>query len=350
MLNLYFMRTIIFLFLFVSITISCKQEPESVKSNTIDTLKINNSEKAIQALTEFYVLFYGSDKPLNDKNKMKNYVSERILKKIDSLTSNEKNLILDYDPFIKGQDYDGDVIKKTLKIEPLKNENEYRISFLLFDDKNEKRTYVDVLLKKDKNKNFLIYSILNDEYLNFKKDNSPISTNLVANENEIINSLKFDNYHILKNEKCDLNEDGLNDIILIFSISKEFNQQDETTLDSPVYILINTGENNFEVYKNKHIIYTFMPNTPAEGFRNLAIKNNFFTIEQQEGGGKFFIDTYTTFKYDKQNKTIILSKYGKSYTDRNDPDKLIPDKIYTSKNFKIITFEEFNAQTIEKKF
>ncbi len=350
MLNLYFMRTIIFLFLFVSITISCKQEPESVKSNTIDTLKINNSEKAIQALTEFYVLFYGSDKPLNDKNKMKNYVSERILKKIDSLTSNEKNLILDYDPFIKGQDYDGDVIKKTLKIEPLKNENEYRISFLLFDDKNEKRTYVDVLLKKDKNKNFLIYSILNDEYLSFKKDNSPISTNLVANENEIINSLKFDNYHILKNEKCDLNEDGLNDIILIFSISKEFNQQDETTLDSPVYILINTGENNFEVYKNKHIIYTFMPNTPAEGFRNLAIKNNFFTIEQQEGGGKFFIDTYTTFKYDKQNKTIILSKYGKSYTDRNDPDKLIPDKIYTSKNFKIITFEEFNAQTIEKKF
>ncbi|WP_379968304.1 DUF3828 domain-containing protein [Epilithonimonas sp. UC225_85] len=344
------MKKTIILFFFISAFISCKQETKSVDKNSTGTFKIKNSEKAIKTLKEFYLLFYGNDTLRNDEKLMKKYVSERVLKKINDLSSDGENLILDYDPFINGQDYDGNIIRKTLKIEPLKNENEYSVSFLLFGRKDEKRTNIDILLEKDKNENFLIYSILNDKYLSFKDGNSSTTKNVLVNESEIIDSMKLDNYQIIKNEKCDLNGDGLSDVILIFNPTKEFTQQDETTLDSPVYILINKGGNTFEIYKNNHLIYTFMPNTPAEGFRNLIIKNNFFTIEQQEGGGKYFIDSYTTFKYDNQSKNIILSKYGKSYTDRNDPDKLIPDNIYTSKDFKTITFEEYDAQNLEGKF
>ncbi|WP_306621465.1 DUF3828 domain-containing protein [Chryseobacterium ginsenosidimutans] len=170
------MKRIIFLFFFISAFISCKKETRTIKNNTIETLnKINNSEKAIKTLKEFYLLFYGNEKPMNDEKLMKKYVSERVLKKIDDLSSDGENLILDYDPFINGQDYDGNMIRKTLKIEPLKNENEYRVSFSLFGRKDEKKTNIDILLEEDKNENFLIYSILNNEYLNFNNSNSNIN-------------------------------------------------------------------------------------------------------------------------------------------------------------------------------
>lgn len=204
---------------------------------------------------------------------------------------------------------------------------------------------VDLLSPNDKVQ-MLLTDFFNTNVLQKNNDNHK---NIVTNKNDIIDSLKS-NYQLIQKKQCDLNNDGFKDIILVFQPLKAFTQKDKITLDSPVYVLINNGKNEFHVDKNKNIIYTFMPNTPAEGFRDVVIKDNFFTIEQQEGGGKYFIDSYTTFKYDKPSKSIILSKYSKSYTDRNDPDKLVPDDIYTSKNFKTITFEEYNAQNIDEKF
>jgi|UPI00068ECA82 hypothetical protein len=171
---------------------------------------------------------------------------------------------------------------------------------------------------------------------NYKKNGD--YKRIVSNENDITDSLKSV-YKILQKKECDLNEDGLNDIVLIFQPLKPFIQTDKITLDSPVYVLMNKGKNKFQVYQNKNIIYSFIPNSPAEGFRDLIIKNNFFTIEQQEGSGWFLVDSYTTFKYDKTKREIILSKYGKSFTDRRNPEKSITDEIYTTKNFGVKNFE-----------
>lgn len=149
--------------------IYCKQEtkinPHSVTSMV---QKNTHSKEAIKMLEDFYLNFYSSDEPLDKKKSMKDFVSSRVLKRIDSLTKNPENLIIDYDPFIKGQDYNGESIKKSLEIKPLKNNDEYRVSFLQFGGQDEAKTNIDVLIKKDDSGKFLIYSIINDEHLNFK--------------------------------------------------------------------------------------------------------------------------------------------------------------------------------------
>ncbi|WP_081411690.1 DUF3828 domain-containing protein [Chryseobacterium gregarium] len=149
--------------------IYCKQEmkinPHSV---TGMVQKNTHSKEAIKMLRDFYLNFYSSDEPLDKKKSMKDFVSSRVLKRIDSLTKNPENLIIDYDPFIKGQDYNGESIKKSLEIKPLKNNDEYRVSFLQFGGQDEAKTNIDVLVKKDDSGKFLIYSIINDEHLNFK--------------------------------------------------------------------------------------------------------------------------------------------------------------------------------------
>ncbi|SFI50085.1 DUF3828 domain-containing protein [Halpernia frigidisoli] len=351
------MKTLFSLLIFISVLTSCKQETKNFSKIelTKDSIGVIKSKDAVNTLKEFYFAFYGSDKPINDRRLMHKYVSERVLKRIDSLTANPENIILDYDPFINAQDFDGKVIKKTLEIRPLENPNEYRASFLLFGEKNEKQTNIDFLLKKNKDGKLLIYSILSDNYLNFNSiktkekivNDDKYTSNTITNKEEIINSLES-SYKLIQSKQYDLNGDGFNDIFLVFEPIKTFTQEDEITLDSPVYILMSDGKNKFHVFKNKNIIYTFIPNSPAEGFRNLTIKNNFFTIEQQEGSGWFFIDSYTTFKYDKITKEIVLTKYGESFTDRRDPDKVIPDKVLRNGDLKKVSFIEFNSETINK--
>lgn len=76
-----------------------------------DSLQIkNNSERAIATIKNFYFSVYGNDE--NNEGQKKKYLSERVLKRIDSLTFDSENLVLDYDPFINGQDYDGKTLKK----------------------------------------------------------------------------------------------------------------------------------------------------------------------------------------------------------------------------------------------
>ncbi|WP_294321918.1 DUF3828 domain-containing protein [uncultured Chryseobacterium sp.] len=148
--------------------IYCKQETKNPHLVVNMVQKNIHSEEAIKMLKDFYLNFYSSDEPLDKKKSMKDFVSSRVLKRIDSLTKNPENLIIDYDPFIKGQDYNGESIKKSLEIKPLKNDDEYRISFLQFGEKDEARTNIDVLVKKDDSGKLLIYSIINDHHLNFK--------------------------------------------------------------------------------------------------------------------------------------------------------------------------------------
>lgn len=164
----YFQLFIVLLALFIG----CKQKRQPV--NNLNPIRqtqsetIVNDKQAIAFLTDFYIKYYGEHR---DKKGIENYVSKRLLNRMDSLTSRE-NLELDYDPFIQGQDWDSEILIKTLEIKPLKNENEYRVSFLRFENRNEEKTNVDFILNIDEDGKFRIYSILNDEYLNFKNEKS----------------------------------------------------------------------------------------------------------------------------------------------------------------------------------
>ena len=145
--------------------ISCRDKKNANNAAAEST----DTEVAIATLKAFYSSVYNGS--LDDREVLfKQYVSKQLLEKIDELSA---DMTLDYDPFIKGQDFFADVLNSTLKITPLENKNEYRCCFLLFGDTNEKETCIDLLLEKDKDGHFVISKILNDDILAGKRDVMP---------------------------------------------------------------------------------------------------------------------------------------------------------------------------------
>ncbi len=163
----------IILYSILILIISCKQSTQNQvqgHNSNLNQEQVNNNEQ-IGTIKEFYLTLYGLEDNITNYELRNKYVSKRILKRIDSLSS-ETNLILDYDPFIQGQDWDIEQLVKTLTIKPLKNKNEFRVSFYQFDKElSEHPTNVDLLLKENDKGEYLIHSILNDDYLNFEENN-----------------------------------------------------------------------------------------------------------------------------------------------------------------------------------
>ncbi|EKT3967236.1 SH3 domain-containing protein [Flavobacterium psychrophilum] len=160
--------------------------------------------------------------------------------------------------------------------------------------------------------------------------------------------LQSKGYVVSAEKKCDLNQDGQEDQLLVFEPKQiAANSNGDITMNSPVCILINKGNNDYAVSKNLNVIYTTISNCPSDGFQNLVVKDNFFTIEQNTCGGWYLIDEYTTFKYDRNTNQIVLHKFGQSFSDRKNPDKEIPDTVLSNKNFGIVLFENFNSKTIK---
>ena len=145
--------------------ISCRDKKNANNAAAEST----DTEVAIATLKAFYSSVYNGSLD-NQEVLFKQYVSKQLLEKIDELSA---DMTLDYDPFIKGQDFFADVLNSTLKITPLENKNEFRCCFLLFGDTYEKETCVDYLLEKDKDGHFVISKILNDDILAGKIDIMP---------------------------------------------------------------------------------------------------------------------------------------------------------------------------------
>ena len=158
------MKRIIIIFILIAF-ISCRDKKNANNAVAEST----DTEVAIATLKAFYSSVYNGSLD-NREVLFKQYVSKQLLEKIDELSA---DMTLDYDPFIKGQDFFADVLNSTLKITPLENKNEYRCCFLLFGDTNEKETCVDYLLEKDKDGHFVISKILNDDILAGKRDVMP---------------------------------------------------------------------------------------------------------------------------------------------------------------------------------
>ena len=176
-------RGIIIFILIAFISCRDKKNANNVAAESTDT------EVAIATLKAFYSSVYNGSLD-NREVLFKQYVSKQLLEKIDELSV---DMTLDYDPFIKGQDFFADVLNSTLKITPLENKNEYRCCFLLFGDTDEKETCVDFLLEKDKDGHFVISKILNDDILAGKRDVMPSDIQeTTIDYKELVQLLKLD--------------------------------------------------------------------------------------------------------------------------------------------------------------
>jgi hypothetical protein len=315
----------------VVLFINCKKVEHNTgiaqKSNTqIDSVIKNSKKDGVAFLTEFYTKYYGENK---SRENIANYVSNRILNRMDSLTIAD-NLILDYDPFIYGQDWDEKVLIKSLKIKPLKNDNQYSVSFFKFDKNDKERTNIDILLQDNEKGKLLIYSILSDEYLNFK-------TTRVDN-----NSTKTDNRSsstIVVQYDYDLNSDGIIDKIILYQNDEEKGEFEKKHFGLPMEIKRGLPNNTYQTwYTNDLIIPKNNFNCATEGFNTIVFKDNYFTIENQICSDYIEISSYTTFKVIGRN--IILHKYGETYFDKAEHDRQIPSKTWGIKDFTNVNFED----------
>lgn len=201
-----------FLTLLVFILFSCKKNSQTSSLSQSEHItsvsnKISNNDEAIQIIKNFYLESYTDIFPPNTDKIRRKYVSNKLLNKIHELSSDAENLILDYDPFIKGQDYNASSIASTLQIQALNDHNDYRVSFLLFGNKNEQKTNVDLSIIMH-NGTYLINNILNDVLLNSENINKlPANKISIVGEGSSIIITKNNHKKILKN--LNINEASL---------------------------------------------------------------------------------------------------------------------------------------------
>lgn len=71
-------------------------------------------------------------------------------------------------------------------------------------------------------------------------------------------------------------------------------------------------------------------------------KNNYFTIQKYNCNDNFFLKEYITFRQDV--KGVFLYKYGIEQTDKQNPDKVLPNKNYGVKDFGSVPFQEVDKE------
>ena len=299
------------MFIFMAF-ISCrdKKNANNVVAESTDT------EVAIATLKAFYSSVYNGSLD-NQEVLFKQYVSKQLLEKIDELSA---DMTLDYDPFIKGQDFFADVLNSTLKITPLENKNEYRCCFLLFGNTYEKETCVDFLLEKDKDGHFVISKILNDDILAGKRDIMP------SDDDSDLGKILF-------RKKVDINKDGIEDRFIVYDSG------DDLFLTIKIVLSDKGREKLF--FNSKMLSNTI---TSGEGFRNISFENRFFTIEENTSTDPVQIK-YTTFSIDYKTNEISLYKVEVSNIFNNSSDDF--DIIQTQKDFGKVSFENYDPKTLK---
>ena len=299
------------MFIFMAF-ISCRDKKNANNAAAEST----DTEVAIATLKAFYSSVYNGSLD-NQEELFKQYVSKQLLEKIDELSA---DMTLDYDPFIKGQDFFADVLNSTLKITPLENKNEYRCCFLLFGNTYEKETCVDYLLEKDKDGHFVISKILNDDILAGKRDIMP------SDDDSDLGKILF-------RKKVDINKDGIEDRFIVYDSGDD-------DLFATIKIVL-SNKNREKLFFNSKIINKTI--TSGEGFRNISFENRFFTIEENTSTDPIQIK-YTTFSIDYKTNEIFLYKVEVSNIFNNASDDF--DIIRTQKDFGKVSFENYDPEIL----
>lgn len=308
------MKRVIITFILIAF-ISCRDKKNA--NNVATEPTPTDTEVAIATLKAFYSSVYNGSLD-NREVLFKQYVSKQLLEKIDELSA---DMTLDYDPFIKGQDFFADVLNSTLKITPLENKNEYRCCFLLFGDTYEKETCVDYLLEKDKDGHFVISKILNDDILAGKRDVMP------SDDDSDLGKILF-------RKKMDINKDGIEDRFIVYDSGDD-------ALFATIKIVL-SDKNREKLFLNAKMLSNDI--TSEEGFRNISFKGHFFTIEENVSSDLL---KYTTFFVDSKTNNIFLYKLEYSNISDNGYDDEYYDSIYLQKKNGKVSFENYDPKTLK---
>jgi len=178
------------------LTLSCKKgldkNSDSLSLKNKQVVNLTQTFEGEERIKQFYLSYYEGRLPGNN-DLLKTFITKRLFQRIEEL-NNGDNLVLDYDPFIYGQDYFPEVIRKTLKVKAIPNKiNEFEVSFNRFEE-NETPRKVVLFLVKEKN-TYLIDAINSDDLLNLKEIDKFSNEHKITKkeEKQVKNSPQADN-------------------------------------------------------------------------------------------------------------------------------------------------------------
>jgi hypothetical protein len=182
----------------------------------------------------------------------------------------------------------------------------------------------------------LIFSIVILSFYSCKAQNDSKKVKFVIPKDSFI----LDSVSLIMKEK----------VFKVITLEKnELKNKDNVQHNSnPIIILEKEGKQFNKIMQNNKLVFKYDDNCPADGYGSIVAKNNYFTIEQISCAGFQFVNSYTTFKIDDTSGAINLHKYGEEYTDRSNPDKKIPSKTWSKKDFGEVKFENVSDQFLLK--
>lgn len=203
---------------------------------------------------------------------------------------------------------------------PLLDENSLRYY------KSEDFRDLDHTYDNNLNLNKLLFS----SEIDYKKSEVAIS-DLQKNNIKIVGQKVFVTSH-------DFNKDNFLDSILVFKNKLTTDKFEQEHFDLIIKVKLSNNKSQSE-WINQNLVFSASENCVSQGFYNVVVKDTYFTIEQQTCYDyNVIVNSFTTFVVNLD--TIYLHKYGEEYFDKSDHDKKIPTKIWTTKDFGKIEFED----------
>lgn len=148
---------------------------------------------------------------------------------------------------------------------------------------------------------------------------------------------------ILDKYEADLNQDGMQDIILVLA-RKDENEDGRTDEDTrrTLIILMKTREAYAKLVDSDRIVYCkWCGGMMGDPYLGITIKPPYFTVEHY-GGAADRWRQYITFRYVKDRRNFLLHKLATDSFNAFDPDKGELD-MKTPKNFGILTIQDFDV-------
>lgn len=152
---------------------------------------------------------------------------------------------------------------------------------------------------------------------------------------------------ILHEFVSDLNFDDKVDKIVVYQNETGKDEFEKAHFNLPIKVYLSGNQTSIVEKSNSQLIFPNQSNCVSEGFANVVSKGNYFTIEQQSCYDyNVIVDSYITFKV--IDSEIYLHKYSEVYFDKSNHEKKIPNKIWDTKNFGNVKFEEVTTDFLSK--
>ena len=125
---------------------------------------------------------------------------------------------------------------------------------------------------------------------------------------------------------------------IIVVLQKKEMEMEDYWVGYPIILLKKNKDKYIEVGRTQTV--SVGSNSPADGFQQIAVKGDYFTIEQMFGGREFVL-SYATFKYNTSTEEFLLDKYSEVYIDRFAESQDLSEPTHFKVEKNKYSFEDF---------